>query len=100
MGVATENPGNLNTMYQLLEEGPPDLIDEANELITIKPYTETIVDFIDLAIKLANDKTMQHQMGEEGRLFLDTYMRDDKAFAETFAYAVTEIIEEQRNAET
>ena len=43
---------------------------------------------------------MQHQMGEEGRLFLDTYMRDDKAFAETFAYAVTEIIEEQRNAET
>ena len=100
VGVATENPGNLNTMYQLLEEGPPDLIEEANELITIKPYTETIVDFIDLAIKLANDKTMQHQMGEEGRLFLDTYMRDDKAFAETFAYAVTEIIEEQRNAET
>ena len=100
IGVANENPGNLNTMFQLLEEGPPDLIDEANKLITVKPYCETVVDFIDLAIRLAADKELQKQMGQEGNLFIDTFMRDDKAFAETFAYAVKQIIEEQKDEQT
>jgi len=99
IGVANENPGALNTMFQLIEEGPADLKDEASKLITVKPYTETIVDFIDLAVALSKDINMQQQMGEEGRLFTDTYMRDDKLFADTFSSALLEIISEQKNNE-
>jgi len=83
----------------LIEEGPADLKDEASKLITVKPYTETIVDFIDLAVALSKDINMQQQMGEEGRFFTDTYMRDDKLFADTFSSALLEIISEQKNNE-
>ena len=96
IGVANENPGALNTMYQLVEEGPDDLKAEAAELISVKPYTETIVDFIELAGQLHNDRSLQKQMGTEGRLFIETFLRDRKAYAETMSTAILEIIEEKR----
>lgn len=96
IGVANENPGALNTMYQLVEEGPDDLKAEAAELISVKPYTETIVDFIELAGQLHNDRSLQKQMGTEGRLFIETFLRDRQAYAATMSTAIVEIIEEKR----